>query len=144
MEETISYGINVTVVGFPGGSDGKKICLQCGRPGFDPWVGNNLWRREWLPTSVFLPGGFHGQRSLAGYSPWVHKESDTEWLTLSLFSPFSLSLPSLNQFYPVVNWVPLPTWPQWGQNVRQFNRKRIVFSTNGAGTTEYPDRKSVV
>ena len=28
------------------------------------------WRREWLPTPVFLPGEFHGQKSLAGYSPW--------------------------------------------------------------------------
>ena len=27
-------------------------------------------------TPVFLPGGFHGQEHLAGYSPWVHKESD--------------------------------------------------------------------
>ena len=35
------------------------------------------WRREWLPTPVFLPGGFHGQRSLAGYSPWSLKELDT-------------------------------------------------------------------
>ena len=34
-------------------------------------------RREWLPTSVFLPGEFHKQRSLAGYSPWGHRESDT-------------------------------------------------------------------
>ena len=34
-------------------------------------------RREWQPTAVFLPGEFHGQRSLAGYSPWYHKESDT-------------------------------------------------------------------
>ena len=34
------------------------------------------WRREWLPTPVFLPGESHGQRSLAGYSPWSHKESD--------------------------------------------------------------------
>ena len=34
------------------------------------------WRREWLPTPVFLPGESHGQRSLAGYSPWGHKESD--------------------------------------------------------------------
>ena len=44
------------------------------------------WRRAWQPTPVFLPGEFHGQRSLAGYSPWGHKESDmTERLTLSLF-----------------------------------------------------------
>ena len=35
------------------------------------------WRREWHPTPVFLPGESHGQRSLAGYSPWGHKESDT-------------------------------------------------------------------
>ena len=35
-----------------------------------------LWRRKWHPTPVFLPGEAHGQRSLAGYSPWGHKESD--------------------------------------------------------------------
>ena len=44
------------------------------------------WRREWLPTPVFLPGEFHRQRSLVGYSPRGHKESDTtERLTLSLW-----------------------------------------------------------
>ena len=48
----------------------------------DPWAGNIPWRREWQPTPVFLPGEFHGQRSLAGYSLWGHKESDiTERLT---------------------------------------------------------------
>ena len=45
--------------------------------GFDPWVGKFLWRREGQSTLVFLPGEFHGQRSLAGYSPWGHKELDT-------------------------------------------------------------------
>ena len=35
------------------------------------------WRRKWQPTPVFLPGELHGQRSLVGYSPWGHKESDT-------------------------------------------------------------------
>ena len=53
-----------------------KICLQCRRPGFDPWVGKIPQRREWLPTPVFFLGEFHGQRSLAGYSPQGHKESD--------------------------------------------------------------------
>ena len=53
-----------------------------GRPGFDPWVGKIPWRRKWQPTPVFLPGEFHGQRSMVGYSPWGHNESDTtEWLT---------------------------------------------------------------
>ena len=43
--------------------------LQFRRPRLDPWVGKIRWRREWLPTPVFLPGEVHGQRSLAGYSP---------------------------------------------------------------------------
>jgi len=35
------------------------------------------WRREWLPTPVFLPGTFLAQMSLVDYSPWSHKELDT-------------------------------------------------------------------
>ena len=41
------------------------------------WVRKIPWRREWLPTPVFWPGEFHEQRSLAAYSLWGHKESDT-------------------------------------------------------------------
>ena len=70
-----------------------KICLRCGRHGFDPGVGKIDWRREWVPSPVFLPGESHGQRSLAGYSPWDCKEADTtEWLTLSLFSYAKLKI----------------------------------------------------
>ena len=47
------------------------------KTGFHPWVGKSLWSREWLLTPVFLPREFHGQRSLAGYSPWSHEESDS-------------------------------------------------------------------
>ena len=51
---------------------------------FHPWVEKIPWRRKQLPTPVFLPGKFHGQRSLGGYSPWGCKESDTtERLRLS-------------------------------------------------------------
>ena len=40
-----------------------------------------LWRRQWQPTPVFLPGKSHGRRSLVGCSPWGLEESDTtEWL----------------------------------------------------------------
>ena len=54
------------------------------RPSFNPWVRNIFWRREWKPTPVFLPGEFHGQRSLAGYSPCGRKKSDMiERLTLT-------------------------------------------------------------
>ena len=54
-----------------------KNTPQCSRPGFVFWVRKIPWRREWQPTPVFLPGRFHGQRSLAGYSPWDRKESNT-------------------------------------------------------------------
>ena len=61
-----------------------SICLQCRRPGFDPWFGKIPWRRKWQPTPVFLPGKSHGQRSLVDCSPWGHKAlGTTEWLTLS-------------------------------------------------------------
>ena len=43
----------------------------------DPWVGKIPWRRKWQPTPIFLPGEFHGQKSLSGYCPWSLKESDT-------------------------------------------------------------------
>ena len=55
----------------------KRICLQCRRPRFSPWVGKIPWRREWRLTSVSLPEEFHGQRNPVGYSPWGRKESDT-------------------------------------------------------------------
>ena len=63
--------------GFPGGS-GSRVCLQCGRPEFDPWLRKIPWRRARQPTPAFLSGEAHGQRSLAGYSPWGSKESDMD------------------------------------------------------------------
>jgi len=50
----------------------------------EAWVRKISWRTKWLSTPVFLPGEFHGQRNLVGYSPRHHKDSDTtEKLTLS-------------------------------------------------------------
>ena len=62
-------------LGFFGSPYGKESA--CRRPGFNPWVGKIPWRRDWQPTPVFLPGEFHGQRSLVGYSLGGCKESDT-------------------------------------------------------------------
>ena len=57
-------------------------------------VGKIPWRREWQPTPVFLPGEFHGRKSLVGYSLWSRKQSDvTERLTL--YPPLSHSAPVL-------------------------------------------------
>ena len=44
---------------------------------FHPWVMKIHWRKKWQHTPILLPGKFHGQRSLAGYSPWGCKTLDT-------------------------------------------------------------------
>ena len=50
---------------------------SCNAGGVDLILGQeDPWRRKWQPTPVFLPGKSHGQRSLAGYSPWCRKELD--------------------------------------------------------------------
>ena len=58
---------------FPGDSDHKESACNAGDLGLIPGSGRSPGEREWLPTPVFLPGEFHGQRSLAGYSPWGHR-----------------------------------------------------------------------
>ena len=50
------------------------------------WMGKTPWRKKWQPTPVFLPGKSHGQKSLVGYSPWGHKESDTTEATWHKFT----------------------------------------------------------
>ena len=61
-----------------------KISQQCKSPGFNPWVGKMPWRREWQTIPIVLPGEFHEQRSLAGYSRRSRKELDiTEWTDAS-------------------------------------------------------------
>ena len=66
----------------------SRVCLQCRRPGFSPWVRKISWGGKWQPAPVFLPAESHGQKSLASPSPWGCKELDTseqltqltEWL----------------------------------------------------------------
>ena len=76
--------------GFLGGASVKKKknnkkpacrCRRHRRCGFDPWVGKIPWRRTWQPTPVCLPEESHGERSLACYSPWRHKELDMTEVT---------------------------------------------------------------
>ena len=65
---------------FPVGASGKELacqCRRCKRCGFNPYVGKILYMRAWQPTPEFLPGKFHGQKSLAGCSAWSCKGSDT-------------------------------------------------------------------
>ena len=72
--------INMSAPGLPGGTVVKNPICQCRRSKrcrFDPWLGKIPWRKKWQPAPVFLPGKCHGPRSLGGYSPWGHKELDT-------------------------------------------------------------------
>ena len=81
---------------------------------FDPWVGKISWRRKWQPTPVFLPGEFHGQRSLVGYSKWGRKELDTtERHTHTLWkqdSPFEISLGGSWPYFASVSSVSRSSW----------------------------------
>ena len=88
----------VCFVAFPGGSVKNPAC-GAGDLGSIPGLREIPWRGEWQPTPVFLPGGFHGQRSLAGYSArGLNKSDTTEPLTLSFtfIFVFIQHLPNLN------------------------------------------------
>ena len=76
---TLRKLLKLSSIDFSGNASAKEPASQCtrhSRDGWDSWVGKIAWKREWQPTSVFLSGEFHGQRSLAGHSPWDCKESD--------------------------------------------------------------------
>ena len=64
------------------GFSGSPTVLETQKTWILSWVRKIPWRRAWEPIPVFLTRESHGQQSLAGYSPWGHKESDmTEWLS---------------------------------------------------------------
>ena len=65
---------------FPGGPDGKASACNAGDLGLIPGLGRSPGEGD-LPTSVFQPGEFHGQRSLVGYSPRGHKDITAENFT---------------------------------------------------------------
>ena len=85
-----SFVSSVNIMGFPGGSDRKESACNVGDLDLIPGSGRSSWRRKWLPTPVFLPRKFLGQRSLVGCSPWHHKESDTTDLTVTVLRVLSI------------------------------------------------------
>ncbi|MDD0538512.1 hypothetical protein PS023_23415, partial [Shigella sonnei] len=71
-------------IDFPGALDGKESACNAGNPGSIPGLGRSLGDGNGNSLQCILPGEFHGQRSLVGYSSWGHKELDTtEQLSLS-------------------------------------------------------------
>ena len=65
-----------------------QVCYICyTRSNFGGELQVIPWKKEWLPTPIFWPREFYGQRSLVGYSQWGHKESDTtEQFSLSSYT----------------------------------------------------------
>ena len=74
----------------PRGSDGKASVYQCGRPGFNSWVGKIPWRRKWQPTPVLLPRKSYGWRSVVQAT--VHGVAKSQTQLSNFTSLFKLSL----------------------------------------------------
>ena len=113
-----------------------------------PWVRKIPWRREWQPTLAFLPGESHGQRNLAGYSSWDHKESDTtEPPTLFTFK----KLPTPTLFLPSASWSLwcFRMWPHmacWLLRLGLLSVINFVFflclsSASSCGISNWPSHK---
>ena len=101
------------------------MCLQYGRPGFNPWVGTIPWRRERLPTPVFWPGEFHGL-----YSLWGHKGLDTtEWLSLSSMSRLKMPLSGRTflQLPPLQSVCPEYGFPHHGELWSMVPAQKVIF-----------------
>ena len=92
---------------FSDGAAGQESACIAGDTGevgdrLNSWVRKMPWRRRWQPASVFLPGSFHGQRSMAGYSPNYHNKSDTtEWLNTQYWIIIQSTNKWTNQFSSV-------------------------------------------
>ena len=152
--------------GFPGISNGKESACQGRkhrRHRFDPWVWKTPWRRKWQPTPVFLPKESHGQRSLAGYSPWGHKvgydlvtkhstarESDY-WVPLSSFMQISPGAPGFppsplaHFFLPLAGLrLPIGCWRKGGKLPRDHSGSAEHVSQNPKSYDSTPPSRSVI
>ena len=103
---------------FPGGPSNKEPACQFRRHErhlFDSWVRKIPWRRKWPPTPVFSPGKPHGQRSLAGCSPWSHKRVRQDLATEHIHSvPLYILTYTPHLFYPFICWWTLSLLPCFG------------------------------
>ena len=102
--------------GLPRWRSGKESASYCRRCRFSSWIGKTPWRRKWHPTPVFLPGKFHGQRSLAGYSPWGCKSQTrlSDWTTTYIYFAVPHSLWNLS--YLTKDW----TWALHSESMQSW------------------------
>ena len=69
-----------------------------------------VWRRQWHPTPVLLPGKSHGQRNLVGYSPWGCRVRQN-WTGAQKFDYKFLYFPSPNEVRDIVQETGIKTIP---------------------------------
>ena len=120
--------------GLPWWLSGKESgCNEGDR--FDPRVGKIPWRIEWQPTLVFLPGESHGQKSLAGYSPWNSPGQNTGVGSLSLLQgifPTQGSIPGLPHCRQI-SYQPSPQGSPAGRKALQMPLPRRAADLNVEG-----------
>ena len=92
-----------------GGKEPACQCKETRRRGFSLWVGKIPWRRKLQPTPVLLPGGSHGQRSLAGCSPRGHTQSD---MIERQSTRYSVAFECLHVVLPFSRCAVSSLWPQ--------------------------------
>ena len=102
--------ITFIYVKLPRWLSGKASDCQCRRSGFNPGIGKIPWRREWLPTPVFLPGKSHRQRILVGYSPRGCKRVRHNWATEQQLNLHDSVIPILQMRQQVLDEISLRSW----------------------------------
>ena len=122
---------------FPDGASGQEPTCQYRRgkrQGFDPWLRKIPWRRECLPTPVFLPGESHGQMNLVGWSPWGRKASGNTDLACMQACIGHLHIPPWNAVGMLPRWLGLQAWiPEALQQDHRRGQLAPSFLSPGTG-----------
>ena len=109
--------------GLPQWLRGKEPACQCRRHGSNPSVGKTPWRRIWQSAPVFLPGKSHGQRGLAGYSPWGHRHD-----LVTKEQQQRPRWPGRPRWCSSPRWPGMPRWPGTPDTLQESHPTRTPLS----------------
>ena len=129
-------------LGFPVRLSGRELACQCRRLGFEPWVRKIPWRRNQLPTPIFLPGEFHGWRSLAGCIVHGVTKSQTRlsmrhtpYKWLSWVSQWWLTSAFVGKTCHLLSWSASSVLSLWSHVHLQFMLTRLDTRTLPSGAS---------